>query len=489
MAPKYLRILLQAAVLAGVLFCSDASAASRKKAGNVPDNKGIQYLDSSFKTYDRIQKAIHSYAEVGYQEYRSSALLISHLEENGFTVEKGVAGIPTAFVATYGSGRPVIGILAEYDALPGLSQDTVGFKKPLIEGGSGHGCGHNMFGTAATAGAVAISRWLAQGHEGTVKLFGCPAEEGGGGKNYMVRDGVFDGLDAVLNWHPSSVNRVPMSPGLANLNIMFTFRGQSAHAAAAPWKGRSALDGVEAFNMMVNLMREHISPDSRIHYVIPNGGEAPNVVPDYARVNYYIRHPEVEEMLAIFERVKAAARGAAMGTGTEVEIDVINGNYPLLINKALSEVVLANLIKVGGVVLDDREKALVTDIMRNSGLEPTVANFENVQTTLAEPRKGGASSDVGSVTLVAPSHRLHVACAMYGNPGHCWQQVAIGGSTIGTKALINVAKVFCLTAIDLYTDPGLVKKIWDEYESVQGKDFKYKSLVGDRKPPLDYRKK
>ena len=482
--------MLPAAVLAGVFICGNASAAGRKKAGDGLANKGIEYLDSSFKTYDRIQKAIHSYAELGYQEYRSSALLISHLEQNGFTVEKGVAGIPTAFVATYGSGKPVIGILAEYDALPGLSQDTVGFKKPLIEGGSGHGCGHNMFGTAATAGAVAISRWLAQGHQGTVKLFGCPAEEGGGGKNYMVRDGIFDGLDAVFNWHPASRNMVNVNRGLANLNVFFTFRGKSAHASAGPWRGRSALDGVEAFNTMVNLMREHVTPETRIHYVITDGGEAPNVVPDYARVNYYIRHPDVDEMLSVFERIKDAARGAALGTGTEVEIEVINGNYPIVANRTLCELNLKNLKKVGGVMLDEREKSLVRDILRSSGKDPDrLENFSDVVPEIPAPAKGGASSDVGSVSMVAPTGKLYVACAMYGNPGHCWQQVAIGGSTIGTKAVINVAKVFCLTAIDLYTDPGLVQKIREEYESVQGKDFKYRSLVGDRKPPLDYRKK
>lgn len=488
MDPKVSRILLPALLMAGILFCPDASAVGKKKA-DPADKVGIEYLDTHFKTYDRIQKAIHSYAEVGYQEYKSSALLIAHLEENGFTVEKGVADIPTAFVATFGSGKPVIGVLAEYDALPGLSQDTVGFKKPIVEGGPGHGCGHNMLGTASVAGAVAISKWLAQGHEGTVKLFGCPAEEGGGGKNYMVRDGVFDGLDAVLNWHPSSLNRVALSPGLASMNVLFTFRGKSAHASGGPWLGRSALDGVEAFNMMVNLMREHITPETRIHYVITHGGDAPNVVPDFAQVNYYIRHSKVAEMLDIFERVKAAAEGAAKGTGTTVEMEILNGNYPVLVNRALCEDVLRNLVKVGGVMLDEREKDLVREVLRSSGQDPAnIANFETVNPVLVEPKPGGGSSDVGSVSQVAPTSNLAVACAMNQNPGHCWQQVAIGGSTIGTKAVINVGKVFYLTAVDVYTKPELLKKIRDEYEAVQGKDFKYKSLVGDRKPPFDYQK-
>ena len=485
---KLFRFTLACAMLAGVISLWDASAAGRKKAV-AANNVGIEYLDANFKTYDRIQKAIHSFAEVGYKEYKSSALLISHLEENGFKVEKGVAGIPTAFVATFGSGSPVIGVLAEYDALPGLSQDTVGYKKPIVEGGNGHGCGHNMLGTGAVCGAVAISKWLAEGHEGTVKLFGCPAEEGGGGKNYMVRDGVFDGVDMVFNWHPASSNAVNVNPGLANLNVFFTFRGKTAHASAKPWEGRSALDGVEAFNAMVNLMREHVTHDTRIHYVITEGGEAPNVVPDYARVNYYIRHPDVGEMLAVFERVKAAAKGAAMGTGTSVEVEVINGNYPLIANRTLCELNLKNLKKVGGVMLDEREKALLRQILRNSGRDTTmIDNFEKIVPEIPAPSKGGASSDVGSVSQVAPLGKLYVASAMARNPGHCWQQVAIGGSTIGTKAVINVGKVFYLTAVDVYTDPALFRRIRDEYEAVQGKDFKYKSLVGDRKPPLDYRK-
>ena len=463
-----------------------AGAAPRKN--KAADKVGLKYLGANVKTYDAIQKAIHDYAELGYQEYKSSALLISHLEEHGFTVEKGVADIPTAFVASYGSGRPVIGIMAEYDALPGLSQDTVAYKKPLVEGGHGHGCGHNMLGTASVAGAVAIAQWLAQGHEGTVKLFGCPAEEGGGGKNFMVRDGVFQGLDACLNWHPSSHNKVSLGPGLASLNVMFTFRGKSAHAAGMPWAGRSALDAVEAFDYMVNLMREHISPDARVHYVINNGGEAPNVVPDFAQVNYYIRHPEVKEMLSILERIKAAAEGAAMGTGTQMEMEILNGNYPILFNRTLCEVVLRNLIAVGPVRLDARERAFMEELLRNSNLDPALMDdFEKVDPVLGEPRKGGGSSDVGSVSLVAPVNRLLVACAMPRNPGHCWQQAAVGGTTIGTKAVINVAKVFYKTAVELYSDPALVKKIWDEFEAARGKDFVYKPLMGDRKAPLHYR--
>lgn len=465
--------------------CSTSSHAKHKKDRSA--DIGLKYLDASFKTYDTIQKKVHSYAEPGYQEYRSSALLAAHLEENGFTIERGVADIPTAFVATFGKGRPVIGFLAEYDALPGLAQDTVGFRKPIEGNGYGHGCGHNMLGTGTVAAAVAISKWLAEGHEGTVKLFGCPAEEGGGGKNYMAADGVFSGLDAVFAWHPMAQNRVDLKPGLANLNVIFTFHGKSAHASGSPWDGRSALDGVEAFNYMMNMMREHVPLDSRIHYVITEGGEAPNVVPAIAKVNYYFRNPDVSVLMDIFERAKKAAKGAADGTGTTVEWEVINGNYPILANETLCKVVHRNLLKVGGVMLDEREKQLCTDILVSSGKKPDISNFEYVRHDIVPALPGGGSSDVGSVSLMAPLGKLYVASSLKGVSGHSWQQVAIGGSTIGTKVVINVGKVFYLTALDLYNDPSIVLSAKEEFEKARGKDFKYVPLTGDRKPPLDYR--
>ena len=207
---------------------------------------GLEWLDGHFKDFDALQKKIHGFAEVGYKEYQSSEALAAHLEAQGFTLERGVAGIPTAFVATFGSGKPVIGLMAEYDALPGMSQDTVGYKCPRTEGAPGHGCGHNILGTAAVAGAEAIARYLADGHPGTVKLFGCPAEEGGAGKAYMIMGGCFEGTDLVLDWHPATGNFVDLSPGLANVSARFTFLGKPAHAAANPWDGRSALDAVEA---------------------------------------------------------------------------------------------------------------------------------------------------------------------------------------------------------------------------------------------------
>jgi aminobenzoyl-glutamate utilization protein B len=451
---------------------------------------GIDYLDGSFAVYDRIQKQLHGFAEPGYQEYRSSALLASFLQENGFSVEKGVADIPTAFVATYGSGHPVIGVMAEYDALPGLSQDTVAYRKPIEGKPYGHGCGHNIIGTAAVASGVSIARFLAEsGIQGTVKVFGCPAEEGGGGKAYMTLAGCFDDCDAVFDWHPDTHNEVPLTSGKANISIKFSFYGTPAHASAAPWKGRSALDAVEAFDFMMNMMREHLPSGTLVHYIITHGGEAPNVVPEYAQVYYYIRHAKGTELFDIVPRALKAAEGAALGTGTRMEYEIINGNYERLINVTLAKLMLENLKKVGGLDLDEREKAFVKEVLANSdseGREKELNDMLTVRQELGPPGSTGASSDVGNVSQVVPVANLRVATTTTGI--HTWQQSAIGGTTIGTKSLLNVARVFYLTAVDLYTDPAKVKAIRDEFESARGQNPKFVPLMGDRKPPLDYRK-
>lgn len=451
---------------------------------------GISYLDSHVATYDSIQKTIHGLAELGYLEYKSSALLRKHLADNGFTVEEGVAGIPTAFIARYGSGSPVIGLLAEYDALPGMSQDTVPFLKKEAGQENGHACGHNLLGTGAVAGAVAISKWLAQGHQGTVVLFGCPAEEGGGGKAYLVREGCFDGIDAVLDWHPSSGNSVGVRTGLANVQIDFRFHGKSSHASMAPEKGRSALDAVEAFNFMMNLMREHVPMTSRIHYIITDGGQAANVVPDYAEVEYFFRSPKRTIVEELKERALKAAEGAALGTGTTMTYEIKSGNYERLYNLPLSEILQKNLELVGGVHYDARERAFAEQMLKESGVNDMavldrvakVAPLEEEKETLT-----GASSDVGNVSWVVPTATFGTATFVPCGGGHCWQQTSSGGMSIGTKGMMNTARVFYLTAYDLYKNPAVLKDIKADFERRRGKDFVFKPLMGDRKPPLDYR--
>lgn len=453
----------------------------------------LSYLEKSFHTYDKLQKLIWSVPELGFLEEESSNALQQHLVENGFKVEVGVAGMPTSFVATYGSGGPTIGILAEFDALPGLSQDTVPNRKPLAQGGNGHGCGHNLLGTGAVAGAVAVKEWLlASKHQGTLKVFGSPAEEGGGGKVYLARDGFFNGVDIVLDWHPSTRNAVDVGNGFTAVQMIdYTFHGKASHAAGSPDKGRSALDGVEAMNHMVNMMREHIPFSSRIHYVITNGGDAPNVVPELATVSYYIRHPKRDVLKEIVTWVNQAAEGAALGTQTTVSNEIIAGFYEKLPNRKLAELVQRNLEIVGGIAYDIREREFAEQMVKE--LDGKISTLEKVLAIqpLAEERAstGGGSTDVGDVSWNVPTITFGTAAFIPGSAAHSWHWTAAGGTTIGTKALINAAKVFVLTAVELYTNPKLIEEAKAEFELRRGSDFKYKSLVGDRAPALNYRVK
>jgi len=473
-----------------LLLCVSPSVISAKvKKNKTTETSGYAYLNDSFSLYDSLQKSIFRFAETGYNEEKSSQLLIKHLEYSGFTVESGVADIPTAFIASYGSGKPVIGILAEYDALPGMSQDTVPYKQPIVEGDNGHGCGHNILGTAGVAAAVAISRYLAEGHQGTVKLFGCPAEEGGGGKAYMAREGCFDGTDIVFDWHPNSYNVVYTASGLSNLKVRFEFSGVSSHASVCPEKGRSALDAVEAFDYMMNMMREHLPYDARIHYVITNGGEAPNIVPDKAEVLYFFRHARRDVVADIFERAKKAAEGAAMGTGTTYSYEIISGNYERLPNMVLANLLDKNMRIVGGVNYDEREMAFALELMKNSAVKDTSILMQT--RIIRDYKEDGAfswsSSDVGNVSWVVPVGSILAASFVPGcGGGHCWQQTACGGTTIGTKAMMNVARVFYLSALDILHTPQIIMAATAEFNSRRGEGFEFKALVGDRKPPLDY---
>jgi aminobenzoyl-glutamate utilization protein B len=473
------------------VVCTSVNA--QKKSKNDPlNNAAIAYLNNSFATYDRLQKQIWNHAELGFLEKQSSAAHQQHLRDNGFRVEAGLAGMPTSYVATYGEGSPVIGILAEFDALPGLSQDTVPYRKPLVEGGSGHGCGHNVFGVASMAGAVAVKQWLAENNRrGTVKVFGTPAEEGGGGKVFMVREGLFKGVDIVLDWHPGTGNAVSVNSGTAIMKYDYIFRGVAAHAAGSPDKGRSALDGVEALNFMVNLLREHVPTSSRIHYVIANGGEAPNVVPDYAKVSYYIRSPQREILKDLTEWVWQAAEAAAKGTQTTVSKELISGCYELLGNRPLQKLVQQKLELVGGVIYDERERAFAGEIVKGLNLNDTILNGAARILPLREevPSQGGGSTDVGDVSWNVPTVSFTTAVFVPGSAGHSWQNVASCGTTIGTKALLNAAKVFALTAIDIYSNPKLIVEAQSEFEKKRGADFKYLPLLGDSPPRLDYRLK
>jgi len=323
----------------------------------------IQFLDTKRDEYVAMSKSIWTLAELGYQERKTSTLMQTHLEEEGFSIQSGVAEIPTAFIASYGSGKPIIAILAEMDALPGLSQDSKPERKILNEEMPGHACGHNLFGTGSIAAAVAVKNWLkVTGTAGTIRLYGTPAEEGGSGKVYMVRAGLFRDVDIVMHWHPADRNDASPASSLANKSAKFRFFGVAAHASAAPEKGRSALDAVESMNFMVNLMREHLPETARIHYVITNGGDAPNIVPGKAEVYYYVRHPDVDELGRIWARVIKVAEAAAIGTETTLEYEIMYANRPLLPNLPLAKLVLEKLNQVGGVYYDEEEAVFAKSI-------------------------------------------------------------------------------------------------------------------------------
>ena len=465
------------------LFLGFSSFVLAQKTDKITAN-----LDAKKEVYSSIAQQIWGFAEMGYQEEKSAALLQETLSDEGFKVTKGVAGIPTAFFAEYGEGLPVIAILGEYDALPGLSQEAVAEKKSAGKA-AGHACGHHLFGTASTAAAIEVKNWLkANKKKGTIRFYGCPAEEGGSGKVYLVREGLFKDVDIALHWHPSDANDANPGSALANKSAKFRFHGVASHAGMAPEKGRSALDGVEAMNMMVNMMREHIPSDTRIHYVITNGGKAPNVVPDFAEVYYYVRHGNRKVVVDIFDRVAKAAEGAALGTGTQMDYELIGGTHELLPNMTLQKMMYANLVKVGGVTYTEKEKEFGNQIIQSLGIENgSVDNAAVVQPyKTLDPSFG--STDVGDVSFSVPTAGMGSATWVPGTPAHSWQAVAAGGTDIANKGMMVAAKTIALTAIDLFLNPDQIVKAKTELEEKRGKDFKYTPLLGDRKPALDYRK-
>ena len=445
-------------------------------------------IDADYDTNSAVARQLWDWAEVGYQETRSSQLLQDTLAARGFEIEAGVADIPTAFTASWGEGGPVIAILAELDALPGINQSDAGTRDPIADKHAGHACGHNLFAAGSLGAAVAIRDWLeATGTPGTVRLYGTPAEEGGSGKVYMVRAGLFDDVDIALHWHADDENSAAAQTSLANRSAKFRFSGVSAHAAGAPERGRSALDGVEAMNMMANMMHEHIPQDARMHYVITSGGNAPNVVPDFAEVFYYVRHPQADGVEAIWSRLEDAARGAALGTGTEVDWEVIHGNNPLLVNQTLATLMDDKLRLVGGVDYTPEEQAFAEQI-HASFETPALPLGSEAQIQPYETSLGYGSTDVGDVSYAVPTVGLRTAAWVPGTSAHSWQAVAASGMSIGFKGAQVASKALALTAMELYVDADLRATARAEFDAARGEDYEYRSLLGDRDPPLDYRR-
>ena len=447
-----------------------------------------QSIQDHKKTFSKVALKIWSHAEMGYQEFKSSSLLADELEKEGFKITKGVAGIPTAFIAEYGLSGPIIGILGEFDALPGLAQSTSPFKEIINnENGAGHACGHHLFGAASAWAAVAIKEWLDENNvEGIVRFYGTPAEEGGSGKVYMVREGLFNDVDVVLHWHPDDVNSANSRTSNSNKSAKFTFNGISSHAAGAPEQGRSALDGVESMNMMVNMLREHIPQESRIHYVITKGGLAPNVVPDVAEVYYYVRHPEMFMVEELFQRVVKTAEGAAIGTDTKMTYEVMHGNYSLLPNNVVQKLMHKHLATFGGFSYSDKELEYAEKIYKTF-LKPTLEIGSQKYVTEFSNSHSYGSTDVGDVSWVVPTAGLRTATWVPGTAAHSWQAVSSGGTSIGLKGAELAAKTIGATAIELFSNPMIINEAKKELDNRVGKDFEYEALLGDRKPPLNYR--
>ncbi|MBI5688515.1 MAG: amidohydrolase [Verrucomicrobia bacterium] len=470
------------------LLCLFALAAPL--AAQATKSDVLARIDATKAAHDDIALKIWDYAEVGFRETRSSGLLQETLQRAGFRIEAGVAGIPTAFVATAGSGRPVIAILGEFDALPGVSQEAVPEKKERRGSAAGHACGHHLFGAGSAQAAVAVREWLqSAGRAGTLRYYGTPAEEGGSGKVYMVRAGLFQDVDVVLHWHASDRNQVQMASSLANRSGKFRFRGVAAHASGAPERGRSALDGVEAMNHMANLLREHVPDTTRIHYVITRGGEAPNVVPAFAEVYYYVRSPHRQILGDVWARIEDAARGAALGTGTKVEWEVTGGVYELLPNEALGRVMHTNLNAIGGVTYTPEERAFAAKIGQSVYGQAPAPEMAAVVTPFNPnpPREGGGSTDVGDVSWVVPTVGVRTATWAPGTPAHSWQAVACGGTSLGLKGMNVAAKTLAATMVDLFSDPAVIARAREEFERRRGAGFKYEPLIGNRPPALDYR--
>ncbi len=471
----------------GCLFAGTATAQlPRGAAATAPM---LTTLDAGAAHYADVAKQIWGFAEVGYMEAKSSALLQSELRAAGFTVTAGVAGEPTAFVAEFGSGKPVIAILGEYDALPGLSQAATPERSPLVTGGPGHGCGHHLFGTASTAAAIALKQWMmANNVKGTLRMIGTPAEEGGAGKVYMVRDGVFNDVDAVIAWHPGDENAVSGGRSMANISGKFRFHGLSAHAAASPERGRSALDGVEVMSVMTNYLREHIPDGSRIHYVITNGGKAPNVVPDEAEVYYVARHVEMPIVKDIWERITNAARGAALGTGTTFDLQLVGSVYALQPNETLARVQQRALERVGGFTYTPEERAFAERLQNSTAFTPvSLDNTSRIKPLVLDQAESG-STDVGDVSWVVPTVQLSTATWVPGTAAHSWQAVAAGGMSIGAKGMMVAAKVMALTGADLFSSPATIDAAKAELVRRRGANFAYTTALGTQKPQLDYRK-
>jgi len=469
---------------AGLLSLALTLAAAPATAADASAAKlaAVASVDRHARDLAELSDRIWAYAEIALREHKSAAALADFAERQGFKVERGVAGLPTAFVARYGTGRPVIGVMGEYDALPGLSQQALAEKTPLEAGAAGHGCGHNLFGAASLGAALAIKEQIAAGRlRGTVVFYGTPAEEDVGGKTYMAREGLFDGVDAVLAWHPSDETQADMTSSQAIVDLAIDFRGRSAHAAYDPWNGRSALDALELFTHGINLMREHIRPSSRMHYVITDAGDVPNVIPEHARVWLWLRDFDRNEVDGMLARVRKLADGAATMTETATTVTVRGGNWDTLVNETGAALLYANLLWLGPAAYTEQEQAFARQIQRATGV-PELGMATGVKPLEGQTAEGG-STDVGDVSWVVPTLHVSVATSPLGAPWHAWPVVASGGMSIGHKGMVRAAKVLAATMVDLYEQPQSLQAVQSEFRAKKG-DTRYVPYIPEGPPPL-----
>ncbi|AEE20959.1 amidohydrolase [Dokdonia sp. 4H-3-7-5] len=445
----------------------------------------IAAVEKHEKELIRISDEIWSVAETAFEETQSAEILASYAEKNGFTVDRGVAGMPTAFVATYGSGSPVISVLGEFDALPGLSQKTEPTKNPLNEGEPGHGCGHNMFGAASLGAAIAIKEQIEAGKiKGTVKFMGTPSEEKFFGKIWMVREGLWDDVDVNISWHPAAEMKADVQSSLALVDFKIEFFGQAAHASADPWNGRSASDALEIYTTGVNYYREHVKPTVRMHYHIQDGGQVVNVVPDYSRLWMRVRDTERKGMMPVYERLQEMVEGAAILADVDYKVSLISGIYEVLVNRTGGAVMQNNLELLGPINYTPEEIAFGKKIQEVTG-KPQVgmdSAIKPLEATRENP--GGGSTDVGDVSWNVANINLGVTTAPKDTPWHSWAVVACGGMSIGHKGMTYASKAMSMTMLDLFEDPTLVKKVKAEYKERKG-DAVYEAIVPAGPPPVN----
>lgn len=475
-----LRLRLMAIGLIAVLAAPFVGLASdiRKK------QEAVASIEKHRAELTALSDQIWGYAETALRETRSSKVLADYAEQQGFEVKRGVAGLPTAFVASYGQGRPVIGILGEFDALPGISQKAQPVKEPLETGAAGHGCGHNLFGAASLGAATAIKELIAAGKlKGTIRFYGTPAEEAVGGKVYMARDGLFNDLDVCLAWHPDDHTHADTQSSQAIVTFVVEFKGKAAHAAADPWNGRSALAGLEFFTTGLNRMREFVRPSVRMHYTVMKGGDVPNVVPEYAKVLVWLRDSKrtgIEDLLA---RVRKIAEGAALMAEVESKLTVEGGDYEMLVNMAGAKLIQANFEWLGPIKYTGEEQEFARAIQRATGVEPKGLNGDIQPFEEPKPDPPGGSTDVADVSWIVPTLHLSVTTAPDGAPWHAWPVVACGGMSIGHKGLAQAAKALATTMIDLFEDKEAVARIQAEFKE-KTKGQVYKPYIPDGPPPL-----